>query len=190
MPFTFNGNVPKEITYNGNTVEKLTYNGVTVWERKKEFVLASARTNSILTMYSSATATTSTGSSVPASSLFFLLSQTATNGRVPIIYDGGLYWVSSSYPQVCHSFSVYTNSMVLLNNPGNSSSYKSIYASRSDTSEELGYYNNYPFFEVYESTPVSGYYSARYDTVKGYIKTSSYLSDVIDLSQFDLSDIV
>ena len=182
MPLTINGVSPQKITYNGSDVKTVTYNGVTIWELRKEIQLSSAASGSTLTLYTASSGSASNGS-ITAGKVFFLISTTATNGRLPVIHNGGLYWVTSTYPKVRHSFTVYSNSMVVLYN---GSGFKSIYADRSEKTE-LGKWDNTPFFEVYERTPVSGYYYGRYDSVTGYIIANTYLGDVIDLSNFDLT---
>lgn len=183
MPMLFNGSSPRSVRYNGELVKRILLNGVEAWSEHR-VTLMTAKSNSIVTLRSGPSSDASTHGSIPAGRPFFLLSTTATSGFKPILYNGGLWWITSTLPVVQHTITCYHNDIVALYN---TSGIKTLYADRSER-VVLKSLRDYPLFSLLESEPVDGFWHVLYGDLEGYITDSTYLQQTTDLGSFDLSN--
>lgn len=210
MALLYNSTPPKIITYQGNDVKKVVYKGITIWQKSKDFILNSAYSFSTLNLYASATATSYTSTtSAGTANPFLVLNTTATNGRVPILYAANdsspwiLYWVTASYAtsNMTHNDTVSTEDKLVVTS-GGTSVYWKIYSDVNCTTVLTTFHPTQPFFIIKDGpfTNSSGatVYKVQGNDINdgvatdytGYISTGSTYISIVDLSSYDIMELV
>lgn len=210
MALLYNSSPPKIITYQGNDVKKIVHKGITIWQKSKDFILNSAYSLSTLNLYASATATSSVATtSAGTANPFLVLNTTATNDRVPILYAASdsspwiLYWVSASYAtrNMTHNDTVSTEDKLVVTSSGTNVYWK-IYSDVDCTTILKNFQPTQPFFIIKEG-PFTNSNGATVYKVQGndindgvatdytgYISTGSTYISIVDLSSYDIMELV
>lgn len=193
MPFVIDGVTVQNIIMDGVNVKKVLMDGVTVFENAPSINLYAAYSGSNLDCRVEPVSGSTNPVDIPAGNKFFCVSKTSTNGFRPVIYNGGQYWVTSSYVQTTPAsfatpFTVKTTDWVAISKGAHKDVYTTATGSATISTKVTA---NYPMIILDEGVSTNGRYHVRFNNLgdtwyEGWI-TTSYIQCVTDLSNIDLS---